>query len=573
MDITIRVAGQAGQGVKTTGSLLEGALAEGGLHVFSTQSYMSRIRGGLNWFDIRAGEGELFSGKERAEVLVALTDSARDILAETLAGGGKVLFDGSGGDRVAGIERGLQAQCIGLGVPFTKTAKEVGGSPIMANTVAAGAVFALLGYDVEQLCRYLAEVFAEKGSELIDKNVRCARRGAELLGGLAGAVKAPKPGSAPPKVVTGTEAIALAAATAGVKFYTAYPMTPSTPVLHWLAEAAEKYGIVVEQAEDEIAAINMVCGATYAGVPAMAGTSGGGFALMVEGVSLAGMLELPVVVFVGMRPGPATGLPTRTAQQDLQFVLYAGHGEFPRAIYAPGTVEQCYELTRLALQTAHKYQTPTFILADQFLADAGKNIPPLDESPGPIDRHVVDASAGYQRYAVARGGVSPRAVPGGEALVVVDSDEHTPDGHLTEDLAARVAQQDKRMAKLDGLTAEALAPTLYGPKDAATLLVTWGSTYGPAREAVDIINAGKQSVAMLHFSQVWPIDTAAAKRAIGKRKRVVFVEGNQTGQFAATCRQVGVVGECELLSRYDGLPFTGVEIARRVVGKSKRGSR
>ena len=552
MDITIRVAGEAGQGVKTTGGLLEGALAALGVHVFSTQSYMSRIRGGLNWFDIRIGDTELFGGKPRAELLVALTKPALDILRETVADGGVALFNGPASNGTIGIE-------------LTKVAKELTGSPIMANTVAAGAAFVLLGYDVEGLCAYLRQAFGDKGDQVVADNIRCAQRGAELVA-RRGVVKAPKPAGAPLRVITGAEAIARGAATAGVKFYAAYPMTPSTAVLHYLAAWADQYGMVVEQAEDEIAAINMVCGAAYAGVPAMTGTSGGGFALMVEGVSLAGMLEVPVTVFVGQRPGPATGLPTRTAQQDLLFVLYAGHGEFPRALYAPGTVQQCFELTRRAIQTAQKYQTPTFLLADQFLADVAKNIPPLDTATCPVDRCIAKTSADYRRYALTPTGISPRAIPGGDALVVVDSDEHTPDGHLTEDLAARVAQQDKRMSKLVGLTAEALAPALYGPPDAKTLLVTWGSTYGPAREATDLLTAAGQPTAMLHFAQVWPIDPAAATAAVGKRDRVVFVEGNQTGQLRALLRQVGVIGDCELIARYDGLPFAGGEIAERLRG-------
>jgi 2-oxoglutarate ferredoxin oxidoreductase subunit alpha len=299
----------------------------------------------------------------------------------------------------------------------------------------------------------------------------------------------------------------------------------------------------------------------------MTGTSGGGFALMVEGVSLAGILEVPVTILVGQRPGPATGLPTRTAQQDLLFVLYAGHGEFSRAIYAPGTVQQCFELTRRAIQTAQKYHTPTFLLADQFLADAGKNIPPLDGSARPVDRCIAaKAPADYRRYAVTESGVSPRAIPGGDALVVVDSDEHTADGHLTEDLVARLSQQDKRMKKLAGMTTESIAPALYGPAAAETLLVVWGSTYGPAREAVDLCNAAGGSAAMLHFAQVWPLDPAAVRAGIGRRRRVMFVEGNQTGQLRTLLRQVGVVGDCELISRYDGLPFTGGEIAKRLGG-------
>ena len=293
-------------------------------------------------------------------------------------------------------------------------------------------------------------------------------------------------------------------------------------------------------------------------------TSGGGFALMVEGLSLGGMMELPVVIVLAQRPGPATGLPTRTAQGDLRFAISGGHGEFPRAIYAPGTVEQCCSITRRALQTAHTYQTPTIILTDQYLQDMEKNFARPNGRTDPIDRCIVSAGADYERYALTPSGCSPRAIPGADAFVVCDSDEHTPDGNLTEDLEVRVEQQDKRMRKLRGITTEAIAPELYGPTDANTLLIAWGSTYGPVREAVDLIAAAGESVAMLHFAQVYPLNVDAVRERIAGRKRLICVEGNQTGQFASLLREVGVCGEVELIARYDGMPFTPEQIAREV---------
>ena len=552
MGVNIRVAGEAGQGVETIGELLCAALAGSGLHVFGTQSYMSRIRGGLNWFDIRIADQELFSGREKADLLVALTEEALHTLRKEVAPEGLVLYDGAAQPDVISIE-------------FTKVAQELTGSKLMANTVAAGAVFGILGYDVEKLSELLSKTFERKGPEIVEQNQVCARRGAELAAPHAGSLRAPAGGDAPGHVVNGAEAVGLGAATAGLKFAAAYPMTPSTGVFTFLASVADKYGIVVEQAEDEIAAVNMICGATYAGVPAMATTSGGGFALMVEGVALAGMLELPIVIMVGQRPGPATSLPTRTAQQDLKFVLNAGHGEFARAIYAPGSPEQAYALTRRALETAHKFQSPAFLLTDQFLMDLRKNMAPLDDSLRPIDRHILnDPPEDYVRYQVTESGVSPRALPGSEGFVVVDSDEHTEDGHITEDLEARVRLQDKRMRKLQGMTAESLPPELYGPQDAEHLLVAWGSTYGPCREAVDLLNPQGASAAMLHFAQVWPLQVEAVRTALGAAKKVISVEGNSRGQFASILREIGALTECELILRYDGLPFTGEEIARRV---------
>ena len=551
MDVNIRVAGEAGQGVQTTGNLLVGAFARAGLHVFATQSYMSRIRGGLNWYDVRIGEAELFSGRREADVLVALTPTAHETLRSEVADGGVTLFDGEMAEGV-------------LALPFAKVAKELAGQALMANTVAAGAVFAVLGYDLEQLCSHLRSEFEKKGRQVVEKNLACARSGAELAAGLGGEIPSPSPGAAPATVCSGGEAVGLAAAVAGVKFVAAYPMTPATAVFTYLAGVADEYGIVVEQAEDEIAAVNMVCGAAYAGVPAMTTTSGGGFALMTEGVSLAGMLEVPIFVVVSQRPGPATGLPTRTAQQDLRLVLNAGHGEFPRAIYAPGTAAQAYELTRRGLETAHKFQVPAFLLTDQFLIDCQKNIAPLESALRPIDRHVIaGAPADYVRYAVTPDGVSPRAIPGGEALVVLDSDEHAEDGHITEDLTVRVRLQDKRMAKAKGLLDDALAPELYGPTGAEHLLVCWGSTYGPCREAVDVLNDDGASVAMLHFGQVFPVSVEHIQPVLAGRK-ITFVEGNATGQLASVLREQGLQLDCELLLKYDGMPFTGEEIAARI---------
>jgi 2-oxoglutarate ferredoxin oxidoreductase subunit alpha len=556
MDTNIRVAGEAGQGVATTGSLMVEALAGLGLHVAATQSYMSRIRGGLNWFDIRVADRELFGPREKADVLVALTGAALGTLGGQTVPGGVILYDGQAADGA-------------IAMPFTEAAKQVAKSVLMANSVAAGAVFAVLGYDVEQLYRHLAGQFAGKGPEIVEKNVACARRGVELAGPHAGTVKSPAPCGAPTYLIDGASAAGLGAATAGVKFAAAYPMTPSTATFTYLAKAADKYGIVVEQAEDEIAAVNMICGAAYAGVPAMATTSGGGFALMVEGLALAGIMELPIFILVGQRPGPATGLPTRTAQQDLRFALHAGHGEFVRAVFAPGTVEQSYALTRRALQTAHRFQTPAILLTDQFLQDMRKNMAPLDESYRPIERCVVEnAGADYKRYAVTESGVSPRAIPGGQAAVICDSDEHSAAGNISEDLISHVVQQDKRMRKMHGLAAEALGPELYGAQEAETLLVSWGSTYGPCREAVDSLNAASDGpAAMLHFSQVWPLAAEKARRKLRGAKRIFCIEGNCSGQFASLLREQNVCGQCELILRYDGLPFTAEHIVREIRGQ------
>jgi 2-oxoglutarate ferredoxin oxidoreductase subunit alpha len=550
-ELNIRIAGEAGQGVQTTGNLLAGALAALGLHVCATQSYMSRIRGGLNWMDVRFSNHELFAGREKANLLVALSKEAREILHSLVESDGLILFDGESSD-------------AGSAIPFTRAAMESAQSSMMANSVAAGAVFAVLGYDLEGLRKYLRKLFAEKGEEAVRLNVLCAEKGAELAATFAGKCPGPDRVGASEFVYAGSEALALSAATAGVKFVTAYPMTPSTATFTHLAALAERYGILVEQAEDELSAVHMACGASYAGVPSLTLTSGGGFDLMTEGVSMAGMMELPLAVVVAMRPGPSTGQPTRTAQQDLRVVQSGGHGEFPRVIYAPGTHQQCFALMRRALETAHKHQVPAFVLTDQFLQDMHRNILRLDETHRPIDRHIVPAGADYLRYTLEASGVSPRAIPGGEGFVICDSDSHDEHGHLTEDLDVSLDQQNKRLAKLRGLMNEFVRPELYGPDYADTLLVCWGSTYGPCREAVDVLNAQGGSYAMMHFSQVWPINAPVVSNLLGWRQRVITVEGNATAQLTGILKEAGILGPVETCLRYDGLPFTAEYIQAKV---------
>jgi 2-oxoglutarate ferredoxin oxidoreductase subunit alpha len=318
-------------------------------------------------------------------------------------------------------------------------------------------------------------------------------------------------------------------------------------------------GLVVEQAEDEIAAINMTIGASFAGAPSMVATSGGGFALMVEGVSLAAMTETPVVVIVAQRPGPATGLPTRTEQADLELILHAGHGEFPRAIFAPGTVQECFHLTRRAFELSERYQGPMFLLTDQFLADSYRAVKPLDVenlSPVRVGTEAV-GSLPYLRFAITESGVSPRLLPGmTEHLVVADSDEHTQDGHITEDLSVRKLMVEKRLRKREGLRSEVIPPEMEGKENPDVLLVSWGSSKGAVEEAASRLRSTRQRVATLHFSQVWPLVPEQFMSYLESARQVVSVEGNAFGQLARLIRRETGFHIDKRALRYDGLPLT-----------------
>jgi 2-oxoglutarate ferredoxin oxidoreductase subunit alpha len=351
MDYTIKIGGEAGQGIQTIGEALGRVFTRVGYQVFSHQDYESRVRGGHNFFQIRISDKPLAAPRANVDILVALDRESIVQHERELSGGGRIIYDSSA------LKLKRQGPLF-LDVPFEKLALEQGGSKIMANTVATGAVLGMLGMDLRLFLELLAETFGKKGDEVVRENRNAAHAGHEFA--VQNCVQCPFDLSVREvkqrMLLGGVEAIALGALASGCKFYAAYPMTPSTGIMNYLAAKGREYGVVVEQAEDEIGAINMALGASFAGVRAMTATSGGGFALMVEGVSLAAMTETPVVIAVGQRPGPATGFPTRTEQGELQFLLSAGHGEFPRVIFAPGTPKQALYLTNKAFDLAEKYQ-------------------------------------------------------------------------------------------------------------------------------------------------------------------------------------------------------------------------
>ena len=557
--VNIVIGGEAGQGLVTVGQLLAKSLVLSGFEILVSQSYMSRIRGGHNTFTIRCGVGPILAPREAVDLLIAMDRDTITLHAPELAPGATTVVD-------AALFEGVEISCAScLKVPFGEISK-----PRYHNVVALGAAGALLGLDRSVLMGAVESLFGKKHPEVTEENRR-ALDGAfdwTMSRNLNG-YRLPQQESVPQRLMmNGNEIIALGAMAAGVKFCAFYPMTPSTSVALTLAGQARSQGLVVEQAEDEIAAINMAIGASFAGVPSMVTTSGGGFALMVEGVSLAAMTETPMVVVVAQRPGPATGLPTRTEQADLELVLYAGHGEFPRVILAPTDAEECFHLTRQAFVLAERYQGPVFILTDQMLADCYRPVAPFDlDQASPIQAGCDPSQVGtpYQRYAITDDGVSPRLIPGRSPhLVVADSDEHTEDGHITEDLGVRKAMVEKRWRKLQGMLTEVIAPDYQGDEHPEVLLVTWGSSKGAVLEAaMDLRHNGKR-VATLCFSQVWPLLPDHFLPRLEAAGEVIGVEGNSTGQLARLIRRETGFHIRKLVLRYDGLPITPEHILREL---------
>jgi 2-oxoglutarate ferredoxin oxidoreductase subunit alpha len=455
-----------------------------------------------------------------------------------------------------------------LVVPYEKL-----GEKRYENVIAFGVICVLLGIGQDVAAAAIDAAFGKKDAEVSEKN----RRALDASFDWAKQQKISFPKLPPVAeagrrlMMNGNDAVALGALAAGVRLCSFYPMTPSTSIAQSLAEWGIDAGVVVEQAEDEIAAINMAVGASFTGAPAIVPTSGGGFALMVEGVALAGMTETPVVIVVGQRPGPATGLPTRTEQGELMFVIHAGHGEFPKAVFAPGTVEECFSVTKKAFGVAARYQGPVFILTDQFIADSYRAVEPFDLDVVGEGEGGVDQDAGqtpYRRYAFTESGLSPRLLPGAtKHLVVADSDEHSEDGHITEDHGVRITMVEKRLKKLEGIKKEVIPPEFTG--DGASpdlLLVSWGSTKGAAMEAAEWLREKGKKVGCLHFSQVWPLIPEQFIDLLTGAKETVCIESNATGQFASLVRrETGHVMSKKVL-RYDGLPLTASSIVKGIVG-------
>ncbi|MBC7097507.1 2-oxoacid:acceptor oxidoreductase subunit alpha [Candidatus Bipolaricaulota bacterium] len=555
MELVLRIAGAAGQGVQTLGELLARALFRQGLFVHTEMSYHSRIRGGENAYTVRVSESPVMATKEKAHVLFALNGEMLSQYEPFLEPEGIVICD-----------EGLPPSARAVKVPAEELARKELKLPIAAGMVLLGALSRFLGLDEEILGSLVREAFGDKA----DVNLRALELGAGYY--------SPGPWTLPrsdPKgrhFLNGAQGVGAGAIAAGCRFLSSYPMTPGTAVMLYLAGKSAEYGIVVEQAEDEIAAINMALGASYAGARSMVTTSGGGFALMVEGLSLAGMIETPVVIHLAQRPAPATGLPTRTAQEDLLFAIHAGHGEFPRYVCAPRDPREAFYLTVKAFELAEKYQVPAIVLTDQFLIDSHFTVPAIDLSRVEIRDHRLSAEElaelpEYKRFAITDSGVSPRAIPGiSEHLVLVDSDEHDEYGRITEDLTIRVRMVEKRLRKGEGLAREIAPPVRYPDEDfkGKTVLLGWGSSFGALVETVDILNQEGGDYALLHFSELWPLRTAELEEAFSAAGEVIAVEGNATGQFARLVAQVTGLRVGRVVGKYDGRPFTPEWIAEEV---------
>lgn len=560
-DVSIVLCGQAGQGIQTVEKILVHSLKLSGFHVFATKEYMSRVRGGMNSTEIRVSSKRVSAYTERIDILVPFHKDALSHLNTRISPSTHILADKNLMD--SWPEKKYKSH---IDIPFIDLASEIGGK-IYQNILAAGVILGLFSVEKNDLFDFIRKMFSQKGAVIVQKDTAAVAKGYELGKDLLKTNKIVLDLERDPKIreeilVNGAEAVGLGALGGGCDFLASYPMSPSTGVMVFLAHQTEDFDIVVEQAEDEICAINMALGASYAGARALVTTSGGGFALMTEGVSLSGMIETPVVIHVAQRPGPATGLPTRTEQSDLELVLYSGHGEFPRIIYAPGSLEDAFYLTQNAFNLADKYQIPVFILTDQYFIDSYYNIPAFDVRRIRIERHVVKTTKDYKRFSLTDSGISPRGIPGyGDGLVGVDSDEHDEAAHITENLELRTKMVDKRLRKLDVIKEDTIPPVLVGPEKYRFLVLGWGSSFQVIKEALSKI--GRSDVSLLHFKQVFPLSDRTSD-FLKKAEKTILLEGNATGQLAKLIKLSTGIDIDEKILKYSGMTFSVEEVIEKI---------
>lgn len=570
-DVVIGIGGAAGDGLDKTGDTLARTASRLGLYVYAYNSYQSLIRGGHTWLRIRLGQKKVHSHGDAVHTLIALNQDSIERHAREVEPGGLIVFNS---DKLACDPRLLRpgVQCAGL--PVQQLTKPFGRVPaIMQNSVLLGALLYWLDLDFQMTAQVIADTFAHKGQEVIELNTGVARAGYDYA---AQTLERPAVDWQFSRIrrpfITGNEGLALGAVAAGLKFYAAYPMTPASSLLHWLINHGQKAGVVVKQAEDELAVVNMAIGAGLAGARAMCGTSGGGFALMTEAIGMAGILESPLVIVNVQRGGPSTGLPTKTEQADLNQVFGASQGDFPRVIMAPATAVDAYYTAVEAHNLAEEFQLPVIIISDLLLGEHPETIEPdALHADVPINRGklLAEAPPGYKRYALTPDHVSPRLLPGTPgAAFVAATDDHDEEGVVISDVytnpAIRRKMQEKRMGKLAAILPRLAPPRLEGPAEAEVTLVGWGSTWGVIREAVEQLAGLGISANQLQLKYLFPFHSREVLGILSRSRRTIVVEANSSGQMARYLRAETGLSAGGSVLKYDGEPFTPAYIVQAV---------
>lgn len=571
-ELSFMVGGAAGLGVKTAGLLFARLCSRAGLHVYGNVEYPSIIRGDHNSYQVIVSEGRVLGHVRSLDVLLALDNLTSALHGNEIRPNGALIHDSEmGGTDVDHLEkRGV----VPVGLPFRSMIQEVGGGQRLLNTVGVGATMGLLRFDFDAIETTLKSVFTKHGEDVLKQNLQVARRAYDAAAeGFADRFDVMLDRREVPQrmLVTGNEALAMGAIKAGVKFYAGYPMTPSSSILNYMAKHEREYGLVVKHAEDEISAAGMALGAAFAGARSMTATSGGGLCLMCEFLGLAGMTETPLVIVEAQRPGPATGLPTRTEQGDLKFVLSASQDEFPRIVIAPGDPEDSFRMTFEAFNLAERYQAPVIILMDKHLSESAWTFEPFSCEGMTIDRgQRLDEAAltsmmEYRRYALTESGISPMVRPGtpGGAFCAT-SDEHDERGDICEEEDVRSRMVEKRLRKITSLDVSECGWRLHGNSEADLTVVGWGSTILPVRGAMDLLAADGITVNCLQVIYMSPFPGQQVAKVLAQAKRTVVVENNATAQLADVIRENTGVKIDDAILKYSGRQWLVDELADQI---------
>ena len=573
MEFTWMIGAEAGAGSMVTGRTLAKVFARGGYHVIGYPEYPSLIRGGHNTYQIRLSDKKIHSPVKKNDVVVSLNRNGIIFNRDSINKGGVLIYDSELDVADVKMPEGVNI----FPVPLKQIVEQNGLDPRMANTITVGISLGLIDYPMDDFFKLLEKEFSRKSKEIVDLNIKAAKAGYDY-------VKKNFKGHFPIKfkplkhdgkkiVIGGNEAFALGSVAGGVKMFAAYPMTPASSVLHYLAEKERDFNIVVKQTEDEIAAVEYAIGAAYAGVRAGTSTSGGGFSLMVESLGLSALSETPVVVFLAQRPGPSTCMPTWTEQGDLRFALHASQGEFLRVILAPGTVDEEFYLGAEAYNIAEKYQIPVIVMSDKFLSESHFSADRFEPGKVKIERGEIASKLKalkpmerFERYKLTKSGISPRAFPGTpNGMHVATSYEHREDSFSSENFEMRTNMVDKRARKQKLLEKEIPLPKIYGKKDAPISIICWGSQMLPAVDALPMLEAKGIHANVIHFSYIYPLPKKI-RAMLKSAKNTLMIENNSTAQFTGMLKEYLSFKPNVVALKYDGKQFFPEEVAKVVEG-------
>jgi 2-oxoglutarate ferredoxin oxidoreductase subunit alpha len=569
-----KVGGPAGEGIMTTGLIFSKTIARHGIKVFDYTEYPSLITGGHNTYQVYASQNSATSQYQKLDVLIALDKPTLDLHHDEFSEKTLVIFDAED-DKVNIDDHNLPVKNFNL--PMVRLATESGGSRLMANNVALGASMFLFGLDLEILNSVIKDVFGRKGDEIVLKNQNAAKAGYDFMNQHLGQpiLTIDKIENKNYLTMTGNEAISMGAIAGGLQLYVAYPMTPSSSVLHVLAAKSKSADIVVKHAEDEIGVINMALGASFAGVRAMVGTSGGGFCYMSEALGLSGIAELPLVVLESMRPGPAAGMPTWTAQGDIQFIITASQDEFPRFVFSPSDAQEAFEMTKLAMELSEKYQTLAIVVSDKLLSESRFTME-LESTKfnntrvGFEENPHLDENGIYPRYQDTETGIGKRTIPGQKnGQYLSNSYEHDKYGFASEEGWVRVEQVDKRAKKFE-LMKEEILPQYFEDNGGEMTLVSYGSTKGAVIAARELLEQEGIIINILNLSWIWPFPIKQVEEVLGMGVPFAVVEGNSTGQLGKIITMETGIKTPNKLLKYDGRPFYPYEIVQFVRNTLKK---